>query len=129
MPLKKVMEWLGFRQPILAPPDAEAKFLLKYEDLLIGTLTVNGGQWRFEYSDDFRQNQHLRPVIEFPEVQKIYESPELWQFFASRIPSPERAEVEAILQSEHIREDDAVTLLKRFGRRTITNPFELVAVA
>jgi HipA-like protein len=129
MPFKKVMEWLGFRQPLLVSIDVEARFLLKYEDLLVGTLTAHDGKWRFEYSDDFRNNQELRPVIEFPEVQQVYESPELWQFFASRIPSPERAEVEAILQREQIREDDAVTLLKRFGRRTVTNPFELEAVA
>jgi hypothetical protein len=41
-----------------------------------------------------------------------------------RLPNPKRAEVEAILKREHIREDDAVTL-KRFGERTISNPFRL----
>jgi len=48
--------------------------------------------------------------------------------FASRIPSPEQAEVEEILKRENIEEDDAVSLLKRFGRKTITNPFELEKV-
>jgi hypothetical protein len=58
---------------------------------------------------------------------RTYESRKLWQFFASRIPSPARAEVVEILEREQIEEDDAVSLLKRFGRRTVTNPFELVA--
>ena len=83
--------------------------------------------WRFEYSDDFRGNGTLRPIVEFPDINKIYHSSELWQFFASRIPSLEQAEVEEILKREHIEEDDAVRLLKRFGERTITNPFYLKA--
>jgi hypothetical protein len=70
----------------------------------------------------------LRPLIDFPDVDKIYESKELWQFFLMRILSPAQAEVEEILKGEHIREDDAVSLLKRFGERTITNPFRLRAV-
>jgi hypothetical protein len=67
------------------------------------------------------------PIVEFPDVDKIYESKELWQFFASRIPSPEQPEVGEILRREHISEDDSVSLLKRFGTRTISNPFQLEA--
>jgi hypothetical protein len=55
------------------------------------------------------------------------ESKELCQFFVMRIPSPEQAEVEEILKREHIEEDDAVSLLRRFGERTIANPFRLKA--
>lgn len=129
MPITKFTEWLGFRKPIQAPNDAETKFLLKYDDLLIGTLSVSGGKWRFEYSDEFKSHGNIRVLIEFPDVNKIYEEDYLWQFFAARIPSPEQAEVEAILKRENIEEDDAVGLLKRFGKKTITNPFELEAVA
>ncbi len=127
MPIKKFIEWLGFSRHIHAPADAKETFLLKYNDLLIGTLTVRDGKWVFEYSDQFRHNQVLRPIVEFPDVNKSYESEELWQFFASRIPSTEQSEVEEILRQENIEEDDAVSLLKRFGRRTIANPYELVA--
>jgi hypothetical protein len=63
--------------------------------------------------------------VEFPDVHKTYVNEELWQFFASRIPSTEQPEVEAILKREHVKEDDAVGLLKLFGKRTIANPFEL----
>lgn len=131
MPINKLFkslpEWLGLRKPLLVSSEVQEKFELKYNDLLIGTLSVANGIWRFEYSDDFRDNGTLRPIVEFPDINKIYHSSELWQFFASRIPSLEQAEVEEILKREHIEEDDAVRLLKRFGERTITNPFYLKA--
>ncbi len=129
MAIQKFIEWLGLREHIQAPPDAKAKFLLKYGDLLIGTLSAEDGKWQFEYSNEFRRQGSLRTIVEFPDVNKIYQSDDLWQFFASRIPSPEQAEVEAILKREQIEEDDAVSLLRRFGKKTITNPFELEAVA
>jgi len=93
----------------------------------VGTLSVADGTWKFEYSDEFRHQDDLRPLPEFPELSEPYESKELWQFFVMRIPSPEQAEVEEILKREHIQEDDAVSLLRRFGERTIANPFRLRA--
>ena len=129
MALKRFIEWLGFKKSVQAAPGVSAKFFLKYRDLLVGTLSVHDGIWTFEYSEDFRQSDILRPIVEFPDINKIYQSEELWQFFTSRIPSPEQAEVEEILRREHIEEDDAVTLLKRFGRRTVANPFHLEAAS
>jgi HipA-like protein len=119
-------EWLGMRKAVHAPPDVRARFLLTYGDLLIGTLSVQDGIWRFEYSDEFRRSD-LRPIVEFPDVNNSYENQDLWQFFASRIPSTEQVEIEEILRRENIAEDDAVGLLRRFGTRTINNPFELRA--
>jgi HipA-like protein len=85
---------------------------------------VQESLWQFEYSDEFKRSD-LRPIVEFSDVEKVYQSKELWQFFAMRIPSPEQPEVEEILRREQIEEHDAVKLLKRFGGRTIANPFEL----
>jgi HipA-like protein len=123
--MDKAKEWLGFARSVKGPPKAHAKFLLTYDDLLIGTLTVEDGLWKFEYSDKFRSEENFRPIVEFPDVNKSYINEELWQFFASRIPSTKQPEIEKILKREHINEDDAVGLLKRFGKRTIANPFEL----
>jgi HipA-like protein len=92
---------------------------------LVGTLSVADSFLEFEYSSDFKKQDELRPLVDFPDIFKVYESKELWQFVVMRIPSPEQAEVEEILKREHIREDDAVSLLKRFGERTIANPFRL----
>ena len=133
MPIKKLMdkarEWLGFARSVKAPPEVRARFLLTYDDLLIGTLTVENGLWKFEYSDKFKAENELRPIVEFPDVNTIYVNEDLWQFFASRIPSTEQPEVEKILKREHVQEDDAVGLLKLFGKRTIANPFELTFAA
>ena len=133
MPIKKLMdkakEWLGFVRSVKAPPEAHAKFLLTYDDLLVGTLTVEKGIWKFEYSEKFKLEADLRPIVEFPDVNKVYMNEDLWQFFASRIPSTEQPEVEKILKREHVEEDDAVGLLKLFGKRTIANPFELTFAA
>ena len=129
MPIRKLMdrakEWLGFAHSVKAPPQAHAKFLLTYGDLLVGILTVENGLWKFEYSDKFKSEEDLRPIVEFPDLNKVYVNEDLWQFFASRIPSTEQPEVEEILKREHVNEDDAVGLLKLFGKRTIANPFEL----
>jgi HipA-like protein len=133
MPVKKLMEiardWLGRRTVVHVAPGVRAKFLLNYNTLVVGTLSVEDGIWQFDYSEEFRQNGQLRPLVEFPELDKSYQSADLWQFFAMRIPSAEQPEVEEILRREEILEDDAVGLLKRFGKRTIANPFELTLAA
>lgn len=131
MPIKRIMdkarEWLAFTRPVKAPPEAHAKFLLTYDGLLVGTLSADNGLWKFEYSESFKTKEQFRPIVEFPDVNMTYVNEELWQFFASRIPSTEQPEVEAILKREQIKEDDAITLLKRFGEYTIANPFRLRA--
>lgn len=127
--MDKAKEWLGFTRSVKAPVEVRAKFLLTYDDLLVGTLSVENGVWKFEYSDNFKLEDELRPLVEFPDLNKIYVNEDLWQFFASRIPSTEQPEVEEILRREHVEEDDAVGLLKLFGKRTIANPFELTFAA
>jgi HipA-like protein len=133
MPIKTLMDkakdWIGFTRSVKAPPEVHAKFLLTYDGLLVGTLSVANGLWKFEYSDSFKLEDEFRPIVEFPDVTKTYVNEELWQFFASRIPSTEQPEIEEILKREHVDEDDAVGLLRLFGKRTIANPFELTFAA
>lgn len=129
MPIGKIMEaakgWLGFSQMIQAPADAKAVFLLKYGGLLVGVLSVEDSVWKFVYSEEFKRSHQFRPIVEFPDVNRVYENRDLWQFFAARIPSIEQDEVLEILQRENISETDSVGLLKRFGKQTIANPFSL----
>jgi HipA-like protein len=127
MPVKAIMDWLGFHKTLQARPGVRAEFKLSYEDLVVGTLSVADSIWKFTYSDEFKKQDELRPLVDFPDLDEVYESKELWQFFVMRIPSPEQPEVGEILKREHIEEDDAVSLLKRFGERTIANPFKLRA--
>ena len=126
---KVTKRFLGLRDKIETPRDAHAKFHLKYDDLTVGILCVDHGHWIFRYSDEFRKRSDLRPIVEFPDVNKTYESDELWPFFQMRIPSRTQSTVEEIIERERIQENDQVRLLARFGRRTIANPYELIPVA
>jgi HipA-like protein len=101
-------------------------FKLRLGDLPVGVLSVRGGQWTFRYADEFRAQQKLRPLPIFPVVNKVYESNELWSFFRMRVPSLKQPSVRRIVDEQNIDSKDEVKLLKRFGRRTISNPFELV---
>jgi len=123
--MTRAKEWLGWKKEMKVAPDVQAEFSLFYGNLLVGTLSVIESRWRFAYSEEFKLNTDLRPLVEFPDLDKVYDNQELWQFFASRIPSMEQPDVEEVLENENIAEDDVVALLKRFGKRTITNPFEL----
>src|SRR6266508_5980634 len=118
--------FLGLSSQIKAPSATEAEFLLQYKDLPVGTLRLHQGVWVFTYSDEFRHQDELRPIVEFPDVYKAYTSEALWPFFQMRIPSRKQSSVERVIQDERIQYDDEVKLLSRFGRLTIANPYELV---
>ncbi len=121
----RAKEWLGMKKELTVAPDVQAEFSLFLGNLIVGKLSVIEGRWQFVYSEEFKLKTEFRPLVEFPDLDKVYENGELWQFFASRIPSTEQPDVETVLENEKISETDVVALLKRFGKRTITNPFEL----
>ena len=103
----------------------QAVFLLRYKDLVIGQLTNNAGKWRFEYSEVFRQQQELAALVNFPDKNKVYEQEVLWPFFAARIPGVSQPRVKQLIKEHHIDENDTVALLKLFGKKNISNPFQL----
>ncbi|MFA9370114.1 MAG: HipA N-terminal domain-containing protein [Labilibaculum antarcticum] len=100
--------------------DSYVQFSLKYRDLVIGTLTLDGDEWIYEYSEDFKYQKGITPLANFPNLDKEYRSNELWSFFSSRIPSL----TQLLMRNESI-EENTVDLLKKYGVRTITNPFVL----
>jgi HipA-like protein len=102
------------------------KFELGYKELEIGTLTFKDGEWVFKYSDEFKSQTEIQPMIDFPDTNKTYRSDELWPFFLSRIPGLSQPAVKELLRKEKINEDDEAALLKRFGKTSITSPFTLV---
>lgn len=123
---KQVQEWLGISADLTVPPDLpKTEMFLYLGSLLVGILTASEGRWRFEYSEEFKGSDVFRPLVDFPDVNVVYEQEELWQFFVSRIPNTLQPDVESVIEEEHIDENDIIALLKRFGGRTITNPYEL----
>ena len=124
--LKNILFWRteGF-EDLKTPQNTIARFELSYKALIIGYLTLNEGKWSFSYSNDFVNQKWLLPIIDFPNVKKVYVSEELWPFFTSRIPSNSQPDVQNIIRSRNIDAGNEVFLLNLFGKRTITNPFLL----
>lgn len=107
------------------PSGSKGVFHLFYGKLLIGTLIYDGENWRFKYSDEFKEVSRIIPVIDFPDFNKEYTSKDLWPFFATRIPTLNQPYHLKKIKKANIRDDDSVELLKLFGKETITNPFLL----
>jgi len=104
------------------------RFDLFLKDLKVGVLSYakEDGVWYFEYSEEFKRNRdNYNLIIGFPDINKKYQSDILWPFFNIRIPGLKQPKVKEILQKENINPDDNVQLLERFGKKSISNPFEL----
>lgn len=108
------------------PQNEEAKFLLTIEEITIGILSYKDNTWYFKYTEEFKNHlDEYNLIIGFSDVNKIYESTSLWPFFQIRIPGLKQPAIKEILKKENINENDQVSLLKLFGKRTIANPYEL----
>jgi len=110
--------------------NSNATFILKINDketgeLIIGTLEFSDNFWIFKYSETFKQQQKYRRLTGFSELDKVYKREVLWPFFKIRIPGLKQPLVQKILEEEDINKSDEVSLLKRFGRRNISNPYLL----
>ena len=102
-----------------------ATFILSYGSLKVGTLSLKDGLWKFVYSNEFKAQNAVKPLIEFADVNKVYTSTMLWAFFTIRIPSIKRPAVQRKIKERSINKDSFVDMLKNFGKRTIANPYEL----
>ena len=123
---QNIGEWLeGIRRP---PEGVVVAFLLRYRNLEVGRLTFEDGFWEFRYSDAFRSQSELQPLTDFPDLDRVYNDEDLWPFFVQRIPSLQQPAVKEFMQKRQLEEIDQATLLRRFGQRTIANPFELDAL-
>lgn len=94
------------------------KFDLYYSRLLIGTLSYERGEWKFVYSEDFKNQSEIATLVNFPSTDQVYTSSQLWPFFASRLPGA--AQVDSTLDNVGI-----VELLRKYGKHVITNPYIL----
>lgn len=127
--IKKAFSWLfnsEESEDLMTPVEAKEEFTLKYKDVVVGYLRVNNGSWTFQYSDEFKTQENLNILVDFPDMGKVYEAEHLWPFFAHRIPGLGQPQVQEIIEKEKLNKKSEVALLKRFGQYTITNPFELV---
>ncbi|MDE2725609.1 MAG: HipA N-terminal domain-containing protein [Gemmatimonadota bacterium] len=124
--LKKILFHQDGQGHLRTPQDETAEFLLRYRNLDVGHLSLRGGKWHFEYTDTFREKKDAYPIINFPHLDKHYESDVLWPFFVIRIPGLGQPAVQRVIREENLDPSNEVQLLKRFGKTTIANPFTLI---
>jgi len=126
--LKKLKDWFatGENNEVNSlPKEAKHKFLLIHKDMTIAFLEVEDAKWKFYYSDEFKAKTDLSYISGFPDLDKIYFSETLWPFFKIRIPGLKQPRVQKTIKKENISELDEIALLKRFGKKSISNPFLL----
>ena len=102
----------------------EATFNLTLDNNLVGILSFKEGCWIFKYANEYKETD-FTSLLNFPDLNKIYNSEELWPFFSSRIPSLARKNIQDEIKKKDLNENNYLELLSYFGKRTITNPFEL----
>lgn len=112
--------WSENQQDMVLAADNDASFSINLGKLLVGTLLYSNQMWYFRYSDEFKRQNRILPLVNFPSKDKEYSARELWPFFASRIPSNAQLQID-----KDKLQDNIVTLLQRFGRKTVANPYEL----
>ena len=130
--LKQLKKWFSKGTDDLhttLPLNEHARFIITVDHLTIGILESMNGEWIFKYTEEFKEHKDkdkYKLIVGFPDVDKEYRSQSLWPFFRIRIPGLKQPSVQRIIKEEHIDQDNEVALLKRFGHRTISNPYELV---
>lgn len=112
---------------VLTPQDSRARFELRYGTLSVGELWIEDGVWHFNYSEAFRRQDDVKPLIDFPdpEPKEPYTSDELWPYFAVRIPGLAQPAIQRALEALDIDPNNEVDLLRTFGKKTIGDPFTL----
>jgi HipA-like protein len=130
--LRKLINWFsksedGVEMQVQLPKDEAAKFFLTVDKIRIGTLYFEKGEWYFKYADDFKHHSdEYNRIVGFPDLDKTYKSDSLWPFFQIRIPGLKQPAIQEIIEKEKIDQENEVALLKRFGEKTISNPYQLV---
>lgn len=120
---KKVLArlfWSESQRDVVLASDDDAMFNVNLGKLLIGTLSYSNGLWNFSYSDEFKNQNRVAPLANFPTKEKEYTTRELWPFFTSRIPSNAQLQIEKSAPT-----DSLVDLLVKFGHKTVSNPYVL----
>jgi hypothetical protein len=103
----------------------KASFELSLGKDKIGMLIYGNSNWTFEYSDWFKNQNEIIPLTQFPKKGHVYIQKDLWPFFASRIPSKKRPQVEEFIKEHPDKANNLVALLGRFASHSVNNPFTL----
>jgi HipA-like protein len=93
-------------------------------EVLVGTLTVEGQDYVFRYTIEYREVQGARPLGAFPDLDgQEYRSNTLWPFFAARLPPLGRSDVQQVLEKAGVDARDTLRVLATLSPRAATNPY------
>lgn len=94
---------------------------------IIGQLTKNG-QYEFQYSEEVQSAiaDGFKPLLCFPDLDKVYKDDRLFSIFTSRLPDRKRKNIQAILDKYGLEEYDDYMLLKRSGARLPIDNLEFI---
>lgn len=95
------------------------------ENVPVGTLSEDGDDFVFRYSQEFIDREDLPAIPAFPSKTEEYRSRALWPFFAVRLPPTARPDVERVIRERAIDSNDEFRLLEELGRRTVSSPYVL----
>ena len=95
-------------------------------DRQIGTLRKEPDEFVFEYDSAYVRAPDAVPIPAFPDLQTTYRAEKLWPFFAVRVPSVEREDVQAAMRRREIGDDDVLRLLGELSKRGVSSPYRFV---
>lgn len=99
---------------------SSGRFDLFLNNMLIGVLEYSDKMWKFKYSEEFKAQKQFEPLVNFPSVNQIYQSDQLWPFFVSRLPGATQ------LKQSNEDKEDILVLLKKYATHVIANPYILI---
>ena len=100
-------------------------FSLKHQTSEMGILKYVNNVWSFTYSEWFKSQNELQPLLEFPDKEKVYQCKDLWPFFTDRIPSFKQPKIKTYIEKHPEQRSNLAKLLEVFGEYSVNNPFRL----
>jgi len=99
----------------------------------IGRLTFDGNRYQFVYTHgvkEAKEQSAFEPLISFPELNKVYESNELFPIFTNRLLPPSRPDYQDFLDYLGVKgvEFDQLSLLSMSGGRRVTDSYEVFSL-
>lgn len=94
---------------------------------IVGQLTKNS-QYEFQYVEEVKSamNDGFKPLLCFPDLDKVYKDDRLFAIFTSRLPDRKRKDIQNILDKYGLEEYDDYMLLKRSGARLPIDSLEFI---
>lgn len=106
------------------PESTSATFYLSFKKIQVGILILKNGIWEFQYSDEFKKQDQILALVNFPDKYKIYKSDDLFPFFVLRIPGEGQLKAKGIDITKKAY-SNPVNLLNWYGKKNIANPYIL----